>query len=452
MESLSAATSHMEASSLPPVSKIARSKSEPVSSDVVVPLELVRGSSLPAESSGAARLLMYRRLENGLQRFTDNTLKHMLECRSPVASGTEQPSAVLPSSHSPSAEGFWVCGICMDEFPSEEKANVAVCVATEADCPSTFCTDCMQQHFMTVLSGLSGLPALPPVRCPAVGCRRRVSTQEWCKLVDRSVSTAYYKGCCDILSLRCNACDETNSLFAKLVDYSKVLHTKVTVVHTYASSIQQYVGKTGTVIEVLEEDGQYPFKVEFTKEDGSKKDEKFALYELAFKSAVSDREALSKKFYEEVADEDKRESLHNALASFESGHCSPEHLLQVLAATFDRNVADMRGGQGDPQMWQFLQLIADPERRCVLQLACLRENPKILTPCCKAQYCWKCKISSYHEGRTCEEVQRAELDREVEFCPACGVATLRTEGCNQISCLCGHSWNWQGHDPDPDSD
>jgi len=93
-----------------------------------------------------------------------------------------------------------------------------------------------------------------------------------------------------------------------------------------------------------------------------------------------------------------------------------------------------------------LQLIPDVERRCTLHLECLRRCPKIVTPCCQHNFCWKCKISGHHEGLTCEEVQRAELEVECQFCPGCGVATQKTEGCDHIVCLCGTEWTWAGED------
>jgi len=95
---------------------------------------------------------------------------------------------------------------------------------------------------------------------------------------------------------------------------------------------------------------------------------------------------------------------------------------------------------------EFLSLVQDVERRCVLQLAVLREQPKLYTRCCQAAVCWKCKISGHHTGITCEEVQRSELEVEVQFCGECGVATQKTEGCNSMMCLCGAQWEWVGED------
>merc|ERR1712224_362415 len=100
------------------------------------------------------------------------------------------------------------------------------------------------------------------------------------------------------------------------------------------------------------------------------------------------------------------------------------------------------------QLRGVLSLIPDVERRCALHLACLRRYPLIWTPCCGAEICWRCQISGHHPGMTCEEFQRNELAVDCQFCPACGVATQKTEGCSHIICLCGENWDWQNSDAD----
>lgn len=99
-----------------------------------------------------------------------------------------------------------------------------------------------------------------------------------------------------------------------------------------------------------------------------------------------------------------------------------------------------------------LELIEDIERRCILHLACLRWNPKIYTPCCDAELCWKCKIAGHHAGVSCEEMQRQELEIPFQCCPGCDVPTQRTEGCNHMVCLCGTEWTWKDQPDQEDSD
>jgi len=98
---------------------------------------------------------------------------------------------------------------------------------------------------------------------------------------------------------------------------------------------------------------------------------------------------------------------------------------------------------------QILLLCTDVERRTALHLAHLRKWPKIRTPCCHTDYCFRCQ-TAWHSDRTCEEVVR--LDVDVQFCPGCNVPTLRTEGCSSMVCLCGENWEWEGGSDYSDDD
>jgi len=95
-----------------------------------------------------------------------------------------------------------------------------------------------------------------------------------------------------------------------------------------------------------------------------------------------------------------------------------------------------------PVAWlsKVLRLISDVERRSALHLAQLRRFPKIRTPCCGVEYCFKCQVSTWHPERTCEQVLQHAI--EVQFCPTCGVPTQRTEGCSHMVCPCGTHWTW----------
>lgn len=126
---------------------------------------------------------------------------------------------------------------------------------------------------------------------------------------------------------------------------------------------------------------------------------------------------------------EEAEQLKEAWRAFAFAESSPDSLLSLLPNTQEAS--------------KMLPGIVDLERRTCLHLAILRRNPFILTPCCDAEFCFKCKVGSHHEGETCEERQRAELDIHVQFCPECEVPTVRTEGCDHIVCVCGADWTWQ---------
>lgn len=105
-----------------------------------------------------------------------------------------------------------------------------------------------------------------------------------------------------------------------------------------------------------------------------------------------------------------------------------------------------------------LSLIIDMERRFAAQLEVLRKYPKIKLQCCEEKHCFLCKVGGHHKGQSCTEVQQAEMGTECQYCPGCGVATLRTEGCTEVLCVCGAVWKWvvegegEGSDEDSDSD
>lgn len=60
--------------------------------------------------------------------------------------------------------------------------------------------------------------------------------------------------------------------------------------------------------------------------------------------------------------------------------------------------------------------------------------------------CFKCKTTGWHEGESCDKRLRDGYQGlpkgGVQWCPKCGVPTVKSEGCNHIVCVCGESWTW----------
>jgi hypothetical protein len=95
----------------------------------------------------------------------------------------------------------------------------------------------------------------------------------------------------------------------------------------------------------------------------------------------------------------------------------------------------------------FISLRGDIERQAVAITALLKRYPHFKTKCCKAQFCYFCKISSFHPGQSCLEWMRNERGGGgesvvIKYCPSCSVPTVRSEGCSSITCLCGRNWSW----------
>lgn len=97
-------------------------------------------------------------------------------------------------------------------------------------------------------------------------------------------------------------------------------------------------------------------------------------------------------------------------------------------------------------MESVIVMLVDIERRLAAQLALYRAYPKVYVACCGSAHCFMCKVKGHHAGKTCEDVQSELIGTEAQYCPGCGVPTLRTEGCHQILCVCGMSWQWKGGD------
>jgi len=82
-------------------------------------------------------------------------------------------------------------------------------------------------------------------------------------------------------------------------------------------------------------------------------------------------------------------------------------------------------------------------------------DPKIICGECQNAFCYNCK-DMWHEGKTCGEYQAVKkpLDKKtsrwmrrqgVQNCPHCGLATIRTTGCRDMTCAnCHRHWDWKG--------
>ena len=99
----------------------------------------------------------------------------------------------------------------------------------------------------------------------------------------------------------------------------------------------------------------------------------------------------------------------------------------------------------EKRFYTLVRLVEDIERKTTLLLVWLRRYPYFKTPCCNAPMCFKCKTSDWHDGESCEQRMREGLGAPkggVQWCPKCGVPTVKSEGCNHIVCVCGASWEW----------
>lgn len=147
-----------------------------------------------------------------------------------------------------------------------------------------------------------------------------------------------------------------------------------------------------------------------------------------------------------------RERLWIAWEAFFLAEVPAEKFLQTILDEF--SCGHRKGGAPPSSMNKVLgpsgqaNWIEDLERRLALQLAWLHRFPRQRTPCCGEQFCFRCKVSSWHRGVTCNDRLRSEKARQAQLCPGCGVPTQRSEGCRKITCVCGRVWEWEGIDGD----
>lgn len=134
------------------------------------------------------------------------------------------------------------------------------------------------------------------------------------------------------------------------------------------------------------------------------------------------------------------ENLACLIDRYEDGKISVEEFYLLLIESMPKIVTS-----SDLAAWSIfksvLSFIQNPERRSNLHLRYLRDRPKIKTPCCNKDHCFRCKTKDFHTGTSCEENLMA-LDSTIVSCPNCSISLARGDGCNNIICVCGKSFAW----------
>mmetsp|Transcript_24144 Transcript_24144/g.55006 ORF Transcript_24144/g.55006 Transcript_24144/m.55006 type:complete len:357 (+) Transcript_24144:176-1246(+) len=144
-----------------------------------------------------------------------------------------------------------------------------------------------------------------------------------------------------------------------------------------------------------------------------------------------------------------RRRVDETWTSFVAGRCSADFCVATVCELIGLDLtAELTDNDAMEERWQRLNGLASriqsADMRAMWQLAVLKAQPKIKSKCCNQHHCHRCNVGTHHENVPCDTVQEREMDVEAQFCPHCGAATIKTEGCNHIVCPCGEEWEWEG--------
>jgi hypothetical protein len=136
-------------------------------------------------------------------------------------------------------------------------------------------------------------------------------------------------------------------------------------------------------------------------------------------------EGILKKSIETVGGTELHDSFKHELNLFVLGELSVEDFYDRLAGEyFSRSMVSGT----DQEVWEIvknvLRLVIDPERRANLHLRHLRSRPRMWTPCCHREHCFRCRTKDFHEGRSCDE-NTSGLDQSIISCPSCCIAIAK---------------------------
>jgi hypothetical protein len=118
---------------------------------------------------------------------------------------------------------------------------------------------------------------------------------------------------------------------------------------------------------------------------------------------VEEAERSTKLMIEHAGGKELYESFCQDLFKFENGEERVEVFYSKLSTSYFSSV--LVAGN-DQEVWRLmktiLRLISDPERRASLHLRYLKIRPRIWTPCCSREHCFKCRTKDFHDGKTCD--------------------------------------------------
>lgn len=87
--------------------------------------------------------------------------------------------------------------------------------------------------------------------------------------------------------------------------------------------------------------------------------------------------------------------------------------------------------------------IENPERRINLFLKHMKIFPYVYSNCCKFLHCFRCKMAMMeNEDHVCDTLENSNNMNDIAQCPNCSIVLVKSDGCDQIRCLCGTAFSW----------
>jgi hypothetical protein len=275
-----------------------------------------------------------------------------------------------------------LCGLCFDPLTDE---NIGINYCCDQTHSSLSCIDCTKSYITNIISN-AGNGSCPPITCPMLHSdkkKRILKYEKWKNIVSPDILNKHATLSSTVLHLLCGGCHNQRSIGVKFIE----------------CDIDKYKAKIDNEI------------LSCQKDDNN-----------------NNNNIIKYLFYDELQQyingEQNVDEFYNSITN---------KYLPMMKTGKDKDVLEL--------FENILKIIIDPERRSLLHLRHLRVRSRIWTRCCNRMHCFRCRTKDYHENRTCNEIVGA-LDGSIIECPSCHTSLVKSEGCNAVTCFCGHNFCW----------
>lgn len=327
----------------------------------------------------------------------------------------EDADAALAAAMSCEDPVFVSCQICMDMLLVDE----AVTQLCGKSCAAEICAECLVQHLMaTVYSFYPGV--LPKVRCPI--CLNLMNKSVWKKFVKPE----------PVAPATTTTADTDNTTEEHAEDEGTVVEGAIDEVEPDAEQ-QTAPPPAAETTTTNENDNSWRFDHSHVLD----KYEILCRQSCEFQSPCCDNPEYTMLPPYKAQDawlvalpEAQAATLRKRCRAFCYHREDTKQFYEFIFETFDENADDI--------FWNVLSMILDEERRATLLLYHLFLHPDTHTLCCDEVVCFKCKARVHHDGQCNDFIE----DDCVLQCRGCHVTLVKVDGCDSVSCVCGHSIHW----------